>query len=54
MLSAFFLLILRESIHVLEGIPMAEKVTVDDLLEMEWYHRGEVIKLDIKPFSEKM
>jgi len=28
----------------LEGIPLAEEVSVDDLLKMGWYHQGEVIK----------
>ena len=29
----------------IEGIPLAEEVSVDDLLEMGWYHQGEVIPL---------
>ena len=32
-------------LNVLEGIPMAEEVTIDDLLGMGWYHRGEVINI---------
>lgn len=30
-------------LDVLEGIPMAEEVTVDDLREIGWYHSGEII-----------
>lgn len=30
-----------------EDIPMVDEVTIDDLLKMGWYHRGEVIKLEI-------
>ena len=29
----------------LEGIPLAEDVSFDDLLKMGWYHQGEVIPL---------
>ena len=32
-------------LDVLAGIPMAEEITIDDLLEMGWYHRGEVIPI---------
>ena len=31
-------------LDVLEGIPLPEEVTIDDLLEMGWYHRGDVVK----------
>ena len=30
---------------VLEGIPMVEEVTIDDLLEMGWYHKGQIYSL---------
>ena len=43
-----------ELLNVLEAIPLVDEVTFDDLLQMGWYHRGEVIRLDIEPFSEKM
>ena len=33
-------------LNVLEGIPFADEVTIDDLLEMGWYHCGEILKLD--------
>ena len=32
-------------LDVLEGIPLADEVTIDDLLEMGWYHCGEIIHL---------
>ena len=30
--------------NVLDNIPMVDEVTIDDLLQMGWYHRGEVIQ----------
>ena len=33
-------------LNVLEGIPFADEVTIDDLLEMGWYHCGEILKLN--------
>ena len=30
-------------ITALESIPLADEVTIDDLLEMGWYHSGEII-----------
>ena len=33
-------------LDVLKGIPMVEEVTIDDLLEMGWHHRGKVIQFD--------
>ena len=33
-------------LEVIESIPFADEVSVDDLLEMGWYHRGEIIKID--------
>ena len=35
-------------LDVLEGIPMAEEVTIDDLVEMGWYHNGNIVKLTRK------
>jgi len=32
-------------LDALETIPMAEEVTVDDLIEMGWYHKGEVVHI---------
>ena len=32
--------------NVLNNIPMVDEVTIDDLLQMGWYHRGEVIQLN--------
>ena len=32
--------------NVLDNIPMVDEVTIDDLLQMGWYHRGEVIQLN--------
>ena len=32
-------------IAVLDGIPLVDEVNVEDLLEMGWYHSGEVIAL---------
>ena len=29
----------------LDGIPLVDEVTIDDLLEMGWYHRGQVIQI---------
>lgn len=34
-------------IDAFEDIPMIDEVTIDDLLKMGWYHRGEVMKLEI-------
>ena len=34
-------------LDVIEGIPMAEEVTIDDLLEMGWYHPGTILHYDI-------
>lgn len=34
-------------IAALDGIPLVDEVTVDELLEMGWYHTGEVINLEI-------
>ena len=28
---------------VLESIPFADEITIDDLLNMGWYHRGQVV-----------
>ena len=36
----------NELLNVLEGIPFADEINIDDLLEMGWYHRGEIL-----PFS---
>ena len=33
-------------LEVIGSIPFADEVSVDDLLEMGWYHRGEIIKID--------
>ena len=33
---------------VLEGIPMVEEVTIDDLLEMGWYHAGTILRYEIE------
>ena len=30
---------------VLDAIPFADEITIDDLLRMGWYHQGEVIYL---------
>jgi len=30
---------------VLECVPLADEVTIDDLLEMGWYHSSEVVEL---------
>ena len=30
----------------LGAIPFVDEVTIDDLLEMGWYHSGEILKLD--------
>ena len=35
-------------LDVLEGIPMAEEVTIDDLVGMGWYHNGNIVKLTRK------
>ena len=32
-------------LDALESIPMAEEVTVDDLIEMGWYNEGEVVHI---------
>ena len=29
----------------LDGMPLVDEVTIDDLLEMGWYHRGQVIQI---------
>ena len=31
-------------LEVIESIPFADEVSVDDLLEMGWYHRGEIVQ----------
>lgn len=31
-------------LEVIESIPFADEVTVDDLLEMGWYHHGEIVQ----------
>lgn len=33
-------------LSALEMIPFVDEVTIDDLLEMGWYHCGEILKLD--------
>ena len=33
-------------LSALETIPFVDEVTIDDLLEMGWYHCGEILKLD--------
>lgn len=30
-------------LEVLEGIPLVDEVNTDDLIEMGWYHKGEVV-----------
>jgi len=34
--------------NVLEGIPFAEEIDIDDLLDMGWYHEGEVVAFPTK------
>ena len=29
----------------LHGIPIVDDVTIDDLLEMGWYHQGQVVQI---------
>jgi len=29
----------------LECVPLAEEVTIDDLLDMGWYHKGEIVHI---------
>ena len=36
----------NDLLNVLERIPLADEITIDDLLDMGWYHRGEIV-----PFS---
>ena len=34
-------------LNALEGIPLVDEVTIDDLLSMGWYHRGAVINFNL-------
>lgn len=34
-------------VDAMERIPMAEKVTVNDLVEMGWYHEGTVLHFEV-------
>lgn len=36
----------NDLLNVLEGIPLADEINIDDLLNMGWYHQGEIL-----PFS---
>jgi len=40
-------------LDVLEGIPMVDEVTIDDLLQMGWYHIGEVFHWQWLQVGEK-
>jgi len=31
-------------LDALDGIPLVDLVTIDDLLEMGWYHHGEIVQ----------
>ena len=33
----------NDLLNVLERIPLADEITIDDLLDMGWYHRGEIV-----------
>ena len=33
----------NELLNLLEGLPFTDEINIDDLLEMGWYHRGEIL-----------
>lgn len=35
----------NDILDVLQNIPFEDEVTLDDLLEMGWYHQGEIVNL---------
>ena len=38
----------NDLLNVLEGIPFADAISIDDLLDMGWYHEGEVFSFPTK------
>ena len=38
----------NDLLNVLEGIPFVDEINIDDLLEMGWYHEGEVVAFPTK------
>ena len=44
---------LSTTVNVIDKVDKFDGVTVDDLLEMGWYHTGEVVRWQWLPEGEK-